>query len=412
MLNILIIISSCGIVIYILWWLFLLLFKRKTIEIDTSNIEKYYLYLIIPMLDEEKVVHRTITKLKQSLNNNLNIKFIIVDDGSKDNTNKFIKQEIKYNQDNFLLLTRYLPKAQEGKGEALNFALRHIRQHLDFNIRNDYKIIGILDADALIDSNYLANVLSVFNKYEEIGMLQTSVGMMSKYNWLSIMQDFEFRTFNYLLQNVRNNLGNAAASGNGQFFKLSSISDTDSFWGNSLLEDFESSTRLLLSGKKTMFYNEAVVYQEPVTNIKSFLEQRTRWCQGGMQCIHKYLKSIVYSKNLIFFAKFEMIFYLFLPFLSIIFLIGHIVSLIYQIYLYIFFKKIAISLVILAIISLVLNTFMGIIYSKQVKQKKIKSILYAMTVPIYILLLIPVYFKSLFRFLTKKNNWIKTVHGS
>lgn len=92
-------------------------------------------------------------------------------------------------------------------------------------------------------------VLQYFADDEDLDLLQTRVGMLETNNWLQLMQDVEFTVINDWIQNTRNRLGNAAASGNGQFIRVGSVASSRP-WGNALLEDFEFSTRFLMQGKK------------------------------------------------------------------------------------------------------------------------------------------------------------------
>ena len=80
-------------------------------------------------------------------------------------------------------------------------------------------------------------------------LLQTRVGMLETRNWLQIMQDIEFTVINDWIQNTRNRLGNAAASGNGQFIRVSSVS-VQRPWGNALLEDLALCQILLMLVKE------------------------------------------------------------------------------------------------------------------------------------------------------------------
>lgn len=59
-------------------------------------------------------------------------------------------------------------------------------------------------------------VLQYFADDEDLDLLQTRVGMLETNNWLQLMQDIEFTVINDWIQNTRNRLGNAAASGMGQ----------------------------------------------------------------------------------------------------------------------------------------------------------------------------------------------------
>src|SRR5262249_57137264 len=78
--------------------------------------------VLIPAYNEEKVIERTIRAALRSSYRNLRV--IVIDDGSKDNTLEiargcFPREEAA---GRVLILT----KPNSGKAEALNFALRHL----------------------------------------------------------------------------------------------------------------------------------------------------------------------------------------------------------------------------------------------------------------------------------------------
>ena len=119
------------------------------------------------------------------------------------------------------------------------------------------------------------------------------------------------------MQNVREYTGTVGAAGNGQFSRLTAMMDLgDEPWSDCLLEDFDFSLRLLLKGWRTRLIQDERVYQQGVTDYKKFVKQRTRWAQGGLQCI-KYFWQIVKSKHISFSGKVELCFFLVIPFVGL-----------------------------------------------------------------------------------------------
>lgn len=137
-------------------------------------------------------------------------------------------------------------------------------------------ICGVLDADAYMDEAAYLRVMEHFVLVPELSLLQTRVAMFKERNWLQKLQDIEFVIINNWIQNIRNRLGNAAASGNGQFIRVSAVSGYHP-WGNALLEDFEFSTRFLLQAKAPHYASEIVVYQEALAQVRPFIRQHARW---------------------------------------------------------------------------------------------------------------------------------------
>lgn len=404
--TIMLAISMGAILIYFVWTGILALFPMKKIKTDYEDIDKFHLYVMVPCLNEVNVIENTVHKF--FVNHNDNYRLVVLDDGSDDGTGEVLKKLApKYN--NLHIITRTFPNAQQGKGEALNEGLRYIKKLEGDN--TEKVIIGVIDADAYIHNEDYIKILSVFNADSDLTMIQTSVGMNVIDNWLHRMQDLEFQSCISLISNVRNFVGNAAGGGNGQFFRLQTFKDQDDVWGNSLLEDFEISTRLLLEGKKTCFLNNIVVYQEPVGKIKPLIVQRTRWSQGGIECIPKYGKLIFNSPYISISAKFEMFFYMMLPVITSIGVIGHFFSLLYNIYIvFVVQDPVNMVLAIILTLSMVISIVFGTIYGRRTDYGILKGLGMGVTIPLYSMLMIPVCYRAITRFITGSRQWEKTEH--
>ena len=399
-------ISLFSVLLYFIWCGILLLFPIRNIKHEYMGIKEYKLYVMVPSLNEKNVIENTVRRFFE--NNSENFSLIVIDDGSDDGTGEIL-EKIAPHYDNLHIISRTLPNARKGKGDALNEGLAYIRKLEGSN--SEKVIIGVIDADAYIKNQDYIKVVSVFNGSHDIAMVQTAVGMNSVDTWLHRMQDLEFQSCITIISNLRNYLGNAAGGGNGQFFRLSGFGNKTVVWGNSLLEDFEVSTRILLEGNKTCFLENVVVYQEPVGKIKPLITQRTRWAQGGIECISKYGKQILKSKCIRNTAKFEMFFYMFLPFFTAIGVIGHAFSFWYHCFLVLVLKQyVNIELIILLAISIIIAIVFGIIYGSRTKYGMFRGFFIGATIPVYSILMIPVCYRSIIRFLKNDKQWDKTDH--
>ena len=405
-LTLLLSISMGTLSIYFIWSGILVLFPMKKIKASYKNIENYQLYVMVPSLNEKYVVENTIHRFFKKSNERH--KLVVIDDGSDDGTGDIL-EKIATKYENLHIITRTFPNARKGKGEALNEGFRYIKKIENTNSEN--VIIGVIDADAYIKNSDYTKILSVFNGNTDLAMVQTAVGMNAINSWLHRMQDIEFQSCITLISNVRNYLGNAAGGGNGQFFRLSTFKNKEEVWGNSLLEDFELSTRILLEGKETYFLENIVVYQEPVGKIKPFIIQRTRWAQGGIECIFKYGKPILQSTYIKNMAKFEMFFYMVLPLITSIGVVGHITAIVYNAYLFFILKApVSLELTMLFTISIIISLVFGAIYGSRVKYGVLKGLLIGSTIPFYAAIAIPVCYRSIIRFVAGKRKWEKTEH--
>ena len=93
-----------------------------------------------------------------------------------------------------------------------------------------------------------------------------------------------------------------AFGGNGQFCKLSTLQAlNEEPWTDSLVEDFDLSTRLFLSDieMKNAQYDDIYIEQTGIINDnEALVKQRVRWAQGNIQS-SKYIVPTIRSKHLL-----------------------------------------------------------------------------------------------------------------
>jgi len=252
--------------------------------------DRYELWLMIPALNEEPVIQKTVTSLLEAtgrMPSNIQCHVLVIDDDSDDGT--LLKSAA-------LTTTIRTPKetSRTGKGAVLNCGVQYIMDHHDRTVHPDHIIIGVMDADGSMTTDSLMWVMRSF-AYHDVDMVQTAVRMHRTTSLLQKSQEYDFGESNRKQQLLRSRYGQGIASGNGQFVTLELAVDVQ--WGNALLEDMEFTIRAWLRGYRTMFIDQAIVYQEAVRSVRSYTRQRTRWCMGGLQCA-RYLPSIWISSNI------------------------------------------------------------------------------------------------------------------
>ncbi len=372
---------------------------------------------MVPLLNEENTIFSYVNNLINELNNvdyTINPNIILIDDASNDNTlNNIntIRSATMGIRTNVHVLARQFPNAQQGKGAALNYGLNYISR-LNRQQDDRHTIIGIIDADGFMTAKAMTSVIGAFEN-NPVSMVQTAVGMNRRdFNWLSKMQDIEFLGANSFMQESRNRLGQAIASGNGQFLTLEMALAVR--WGNTLLEDFEFTVRGLFKQHRALFLPTAIVYQEAVTKLRPLLVQRIRWCEGSMQCFIKYLSSIITSPHINTGVKIDLSLFLTLPFFSMLLNFANICSILVQ-FGNIFTKKslpVIIVFSIVIIFTLMIWLMMAIEYFQNTTDLSIFAcILRAWQCIVYNIILSFIPYVAFFYLITGKNSWAKTVHG-
>jgi 1,2-diacylglycerol 3-beta-glucosyltransferase len=235
--------------------------------------------LVMPCLNEELVIGQSLRRL---LSVRGNFVVVVVDDGSEDATADVVRS---VGDERVYLLRRVLPDARDGKGGALNHAYQYLlgSEILDGRSLEDV-VLGVVDADGLLDRNALAEVAPYFGDPLVAGV-QIGVRMVNaRSTVLARMQDFEFISYNEIFQQGRQRLGSVGLGGNGQFTRLSALHTLgDKPWSNFLTEDLDLGIRLLANGWHNSFCPTTYVSQQALTGMRAFVRQRTRWFQGHLQ---------------------------------------------------------------------------------------------------------------------------------
>ncbi|SDO44327.1 Glycosyltransferase, catalytic subunit of cellulose synthase and poly-beta-1,6-N-acetylglucosamine synthase [Klenkia soli] len=294
----------------------------------------YDLHFVVPCLDEELVVGGTVRHL---LGTFPEATVWVVDDASTDLTPDIL-DDLQDQFPELRVITRLLPDAQRGKGEALNAAWRAIDESLPAGADRHRVLVGVLDADSrlerlgpdvicgyLVDPRVAAVQVQVRVTDDIDGLAAADLDMLvdpdddlvvRKDSWLVQLQDLEFTGPIAAMQSLRRRTGSVGMGGNGQFTRMAALDRiADEFgtpWHGALLEDFELGLHVLLTGGRTEYCDETFVAQTGLPRIRPLLRQRSRWAQGGMQCL-RYLWRIICSPQVSLPGALEIAYYLWVP---------------------------------------------------------------------------------------------------
>jgi 1,2-diacylglycerol 3-beta-glucosyltransferase len=236
---------------------------------------------LLPCLNEDKVIANSVNRLLSIPGDNYTV--MVVDDASTDDTAAVVEG---LGDPRVWLYRRTLPDAQQGKGEALNAAIRHLMDGALAGCDPDRTVVAIVDADGRLDPHAVEHVTPYFAD-SRVGAVQVGVRINNRFDsTLARMQDMEFVIFTEVFQRGRRHIGSVGLGGNGQFMRLSALQALgDSPWTRSLTEDLDMGVRLLASGWRTEYCHTAAVHQQGVTDVRRLVRQRSRWFQGHLQSI-------------------------------------------------------------------------------------------------------------------------------
>ena len=425
--------------IYYIWISVIALFPKiqRCEEVPYSEDIDMHFFIVIPCLNEEAVI---VEAIKNVLNLNMkNTRLIVVDDDSEDNTVNSIYTafgdlvttvnndgifDVDCSNEPLVLLQKRLPEARQGKGKSLNCAYHLIdaiikREKLD----SAHCIMSVIDADTYINRRVFERVAVIFNEEPVVGMVQARVriGTFTRDYFLPLFQDIEFFTYINNMQNVREYTGTVSAAGNGQFNRFCAI-DPDEPWTECLLEDFDFSLRLLLKGWRTRLLQDDRVFQQGVMTYRSFVRQRSRWCQGGIQCM-RYWEDIRKSRFLSTYGKVELIYFMLLPTVTVLSVFTQLLSWIVIFWYFITDSSIlpelfsvfpewelVVVLCIILFFVFVPGISYCLFYRADTKENFITCLLAGLFQPVYNMLQIPAVFLAVWRQLVGRKGWIKTTH--
>jgi cellulose synthase/poly-beta-1,6-N-acetylglucosamine synthase-like glycosyltransferase len=244
------------------------------------------------------------------------LEIIVIDDGSNDLTGK-IADEFSRVYDSVKVIHRNPEQGGRGKPEALNEGLKHASG----------EIVLCFDADYYPQLDIVEKLVAYFID-PEVGAVQGRVTVGNESTSLVSRLVTLERIGGYRVdQQARDNLRLIPQYGGTVGGFRRSLLLSLGGWDSSILaEDTDLTFRVVLSGYKVRYVNEAECYEEAVENWHAYWHQRTRWAMGHMQCFFKHFLPLLKSRRLCFREKVDgslLLGVYFLPLLAVLsFILG------------------------------------------------------------------------------------------
>jgi cellulose synthase/poly-beta-1,6-N-acetylglucosamine synthase-like glycosyltransferase len=152
----------------------------------------------------------------------------------------------------------------------------------------EYEAFLILDADNLLETNYITEMNKAFSAGNKIVTSYRNSKNFSS-NWISSGSALWFVRESRLLNNSRMMIGASCHVGGTGFMFARSIMERNNGWKHHLLtEDLEFTMDSVLHGDKVAYCGTAILYDEqPITFSQSW-RQRLRWSKGFLQVFRNY----------------------------------------------------------------------------------------------------------------------------
>jgi len=278
--------------VYLAGLVYLTAFRRP----DRGEAAEHVFSVLIPAHNEESVIERTVERLLLLDYPADRLEILVVNDGSSDRTGEILEGLRARHPGRVRVLHVPADQARRGKAMALNRGFAELRRVSDFRGRDDW-VIGIFDADGVADRRLMRRVSHAMRQ-ARVGGVQCIVRVYNRRDGLlARLQDVEFSGFTRAMQLIRvAMLRSTALGGNGQFVRAAALLDAWSlsrdgqYWkADSLAEDLELSTRIILRNWDFEFIGDVGVQQEGVETARDLYVQRTRWAWGYLQVFADYV---------------------------------------------------------------------------------------------------------------------------
>jgi cellulose synthase/poly-beta-1,6-N-acetylglucosamine synthase-like glycosyltransferase/spore germination protein YaaH/peptidoglycan/xylan/chitin deacetylase (PgdA/CDA1 family) len=256
--------------------------RQKLQPSDFSGSQYPKVSIIVPAYNEKVNAVSSLENLLKQDYPSLDI--IFVDDGSKDNTYKCVKEAFDGNPK-----MKILTKPNGGKASALNYGIAH----------TDAEYVVCIDADTKLLPDAVSIMMRHFfaDKDCKVGAVAGNVKVGNQRNMLTRWQAIEYTTSQNFDRMAYSNI-NAITVVPGAIgaFRKSAIEDAGGLTTDTLAEDCDLTIRVLKAGYRVENENKAVALTEAPEKIGQFVRQRTRWSFGVMQTFWKHRRAIFDKK--------------------------------------------------------------------------------------------------------------------
>ncbi|MFN3927624.1 MAG: glycosyltransferase [Pseudanabaenaceae cyanobacterium] len=237
--------------------------------------------LLVAAKNEETVIGSLAEALCQLAYDQDRLEIWIIDDNSSDRTPEILA-DVQKNYPQLQVLRRGA-EATGGKSGALNQVLPLTQG----------EIIGVFDADAHIDSNFLYALVPLFqNPYIGAVQLRKAIANGAENFWTK-GQVAEMALDGFFQERRQRIGGIAELRGNGQFVRREALEICGGWNEQTITDDLDLTFRLHLYQWQIAYLGFPCVHEEGVVTWKQLWHQRNRWAEGGFQRYLDYWQAIV-----------------------------------------------------------------------------------------------------------------------
>ena len=177
---------------------------------------------------------------------------------------------------------------EKGKGYALGFGIKQLQK--DYEGRFD--AVCVFDADNLVSGSFLKEMNEALCTGADVALGYRDTKNIHD-SWISEAYSIYWLMLLRFYHMSRHRMGmSSMVGGTGFALKLSAL-ENGAWETYTLTEDVEFSIQQICKGNTIVPARRAVFYDEQPSRFGVSVKQRFRWMAGGMQCIPRYLKTIL-----------------------------------------------------------------------------------------------------------------------
>ena len=275
-------------VMYVCFYAIASLIKREKRKEDRKEERKATFLVLFPAYHEDAVIVHSVEEfLKADYPNDL-YHVVVISDHMKPETNDKLRELP------ITLLTPIFEKSSKAK--AMQYAMSHIKETYDF--------VVILDADNLVNSDFLENLNDACAMGHKA--IQCHRCAKNSNNNIAVLDGISEEINNTIFRKAHNRIGlSSALIGSGMCFDFKWFKE-NVYKLSTAGEDRELEALLLMQGIYIHYEENIPVFDEKVSNKENFQNQRQRWMTAQIQSFLNmlpYIPQAIKSRNINFIDK-------------------------------------------------------------------------------------------------------------
>lgn len=272
---------------FLVYWLLYFLEKREEMKREHDKpkpILKNFpmVSIAVPAYNDGWHVVKTLNSLIKLDYPQDKFEILVINDGSKDDTERIVKNYIKKQKTNSAInkisITLINQPKNQGKAEALNKALEFSKGEL----------FACIDADSTVESDALVYMVDMFQRDKKLAIVTPVMKIHEPKNWIQKFQRLEYISSMMVSKLMGYMDCIYVAPGPFSIYRVAVLKKLGKFDGKHNIEDQEIAWRAQKNHYKIRQCSKAFVHTVGPKTVKQFTRQRTRWYRGSMMTMFQY----------------------------------------------------------------------------------------------------------------------------